>query len=165
MDIPLRRFKTGTPARMICTVDEYLAICAKYDVFPVVELKWAIGINNNDMTLFPALYALIEKYGLVEETIILTSMKQSIEYIRSNYPQLTCQWLRHHVEEDDYAWCQEWDVTLSMAHTSVTEDVILRSKQINKDVATWTVNRVEDYQRVQQLGCKYVTTDYLVINQ
>ena len=135
----------------ICTVEEYLAICQQYNVFPVVELKWGIGLNNNDMTLFPALYALIEKY--------------SIEYIRSNYPQLTCQWLRHQVKEEDYAWCEEWDVTLSVAHTSVTEDVVLRSQQISKDVATWTVNHIEDYQRVKDLGCKYVTTDYLVINQ
>lgn len=149
----------------ICTVDEYLAICQKYNVFPVVELKWGIGLNNNDMTLFPTLYALIEKYGLVEETVILTSMKHSLEYIRSNYPQLTCQWLRHQVREDDYTWCQDWDVTLSVPHTSVTEDVTLRSKQINKDVATWTVNHIEDYQRVKELGCKYVTTDYLLINQ
>jgi glycerophosphoryl diester phosphodiesterase len=36
---------------------------------------------------------------------------------------------------------------------------------MDKDVATWTVNRIEDYQRVKDLGCKYVTTDYLVINQ
>jgi glycerophosphoryl diester phosphodiesterase len=149
----------------ICTVEEYLAICQQYNVFPVVELKWGIGLNNNDMTLFPALYALIEKYGLVEETVILTSMKHSIEYIRSNYPQLTCQWLRHQVQEEDYAWCQQWDVTLSVAHTSVTEDVVLRSKKMDKDVATWTVNRIEDYQRVKDLDCKYLTTDYLVINQ
>lgn len=149
----------------ICTVEEYLAICQQYNVFPVVELKWGIGLNNNDMTLFPTLYALIEKYGLVEQTVILTSMKHSIEYIRTNYPQLTCQWLRHQVQEEDYAWCQQWDVTLSVAHTSVTEDVVLRSKQISKDVATWTVNHIEDYQRVKDLGCKYVTTDYLVINQ
>lgn len=145
----------------ICTVDEYLSICKEYDVFPVVELKWGIALNNNDMTLFPSLYALLEKHGLVEQTIILTSMQQSIEYIRTNYPQLTCQWLRHKPQDSDYAWCQQWDVTLSVPHTSVTEDVITRSQQIDKEVATWTVNQIADYDRVKALGCKYVTTDYL----
>lgn len=157
--------KDITYTAKICTVDEYLAICKQYNVFPVIELKWGIGLNNNDMTLFPELYALIEKHGLVEEAVILTSMQQSIEYIRQHYPQLTCQWLRHQVQDTDYEWCQLWDVTLSVPHTAVTEEVIARSKQIGKDVATWTVNHVEDYQRVQQLGCKYVTTDYLLINQ
>ena len=157
--------KDVTYTAKICTVDEYLAICKEYNVFPVIELKWGIGLNNNDMTLFPALYALIEKHGLVEEAIILTSMKQSLEYIRSNYPQLTCQWLRHKVQDEEYTWCQDWGVDLSVAHTSVTEDVIAHSKQIKKDVATWTVNDIADYERVKELGCKYVTTDYLEINK
>ena len=33
----------------ICTVDEYLTICIEKGVFPVIELKWTTGINNNDM--------------------------------------------------------------------------------------------------------------------
>ena len=155
--------KDVTYTATICTVDRYLEICKEYNVFPVVELKWATGINNNDMSLFPSLYALIEKHGLVEEAVILTSMQQSIEYIRTHYPQLTCQWLRHNVQEQDYAWCEQWNVTLSVPHTSVTEQVIARSQQIGKAVATWTVNEIADYERVIQLGCKYVTTDYLEI--
>lgn len=148
----------------ICTVDEYLSICKEHDVFPVVELKWGIGLNNNDMTLFPKLYAMLEKYDLIEDAIILTSMQQSIEYIRKNYPALTCQWLRWQVEENDYVWCQEWNVSLSVPHKSVTEDIVKRSKQINKTVATWTVNEADDYERVKKIGCKYITTDYLEIN-
>ena len=80
--------KDITYTATICTVDRYLEICKEYKVFPVVELKWATGINNNDMTLFPSLYALIEKHDLVEETVILTSMRKSLEYIRTNYPRL-----------------------------------------------------------------------------
>lgn len=155
--------KDITYTAKICTVDRYLEICKENNVFPVVELKWGIGLNNNDMTLFPALYQLIEKYGLVEESVILTSMQQSIEYIRTNYPQLTCQWLRHNVQEADYAWCKQWNVTLSVPHTAVTEEVITRSQEIGKAVATWTVNEVKDYERVKALGCQYVTTDYLEI--
>ena len=70
----------------ICTVDRYLEICKQYNVTPVVELKYAVGINGSDMSNFPGLYALIEKHGLVDKTIILTSMKGSLQYIRANYP-------------------------------------------------------------------------------
>ena len=37
----------------ICTVEQYLDICVEKDVFPVMELKWTTGINNNDMSRFP----------------------------------------------------------------------------------------------------------------
>lgn len=153
--------KEVTYTATICTVDEYLAICKKYDVFPVVELKWAIGLNNNDMSLFPKLYAILEKHGLVDETVILTSMQKSLEYVRTNYPELKCQWLRMTVKEEDYAWCQEWNVPLSVPHTSVTEDLANRCKEMGMPLATWTVNKIEDYERVKELGCQFVTTDYL----
>ena len=145
----------------ICTVDEYLAICAKYDVFPVVELKWATGINYNDMTLFPQLYALLEKHDLVDKAVILTSMQKSLEYIRTHYPALKCQWLRMTVKEETYSWCQEWNVPLSLPHTAVTEEIVVRCQQLGFPVATWTVNKMEDYERVKELGCQFVTTDYL----
>ena len=155
--------KDVTYTAEICTVDEYLGICQEYGVFPVVELKWAIGLNNNDMTLFPKLFALIEKHRLIEEVVILTSMQQSIEYIREHYPQLQCQWLRHQIQEGDYDWCEQWNVPLSVPHTSVTKEVIKSSQQMGKYVATWTVNEATDYERVKELGCKYITTDYLWI--
>ena len=130
---------------------ERLPLYVKRDIENQIHLTWD--------SLIDKLY----KMGLVEEAVILTSMQQSIEYIRTHYPQLTCQWLRHNVQEEDYAWCEQWNVTLSVPHTSVTEQVIARSQQIGKAVATWTVNEIADYERVIQLGCKYVTTDYLEI--
>ena len=39
----------------ICTLAEYLDICAEYNVRTVIELKWAIGINSNDCSGIPAL--------------------------------------------------------------------------------------------------------------
>ena len=39
----------------ICTVDRYLEICRDYNVIPIIELKWASGINNNDMSNFAGL--------------------------------------------------------------------------------------------------------------
>lgn len=153
--------KEVTYTAKICTVDEYLAICKANKVFPVVELKWAIGLNNKDMSLFPSLYALLEKHDLVEQAVILTSMQQSLEYVRTHYPQLKCQWLRMTVKEENYAWCQEWNVPLSVPHTSVTEELANRCQEMGMPLATWTVNQVEDYQRVKELGCQFVTTDYL----
>ena len=65
----------------ICTVAEYLDICIEKNVIPVVELKWTTGINNNDMSNFPGLAALIEEKGLTSKAIILTSMRNSLEYV------------------------------------------------------------------------------------
>lgn len=157
--------KDVTYTAEICTVDEYLGICREHGVFPVVELKWAIGLNNNDMTLFPKLFALIEKYGLIEEAVILTSMQQSIEYIREHYPQLQCQWLRHHVTTEDIAWCLEWGVKLSVNNSNFNSDIAQACQEANLLVAAWTINDQERCKKMLELGCYMITTDYLDIHQ
>ena len=71
----------------ICTVAEYLDICAEKNVFPVIELKWTTGINNNDMSNFPGLAQLIKDKGMTDKVVILTSMKSSLEYVKTHYPE------------------------------------------------------------------------------
>lgn len=155
--------KDVTYTAKICTVDRYLEICKEYGVFPVVELKWAKGINNNDMSLFPSLYELIEKHGLVKETVILTSMRQSLEYIRTNYPQLQCQYLRQTVKDEDVQWCHEWKTNISIQHANINKELVEQCHEKNVEVAAWTVNNDSTYQRLVDCGCSFITTDYLDI--
>jgi glycerophosphoryl diester phosphodiesterase len=144
-------------------VDRYLEICKEYQVFPVVELKWATGINNNDMSLFPSLYALIEKHGLVEEAVILTSMRQSLEYIRTNYPQLQCQYLRQTVKDEDVQWCHDWTANISIQHANITPELVNTCDSLGVQVAAWTVNNDSIYNRLVDCGCAFITTDYLEV--
>ena len=129
----------------------------------MVELKWATGINNNDMTLFPSLYALIEKHGLVEEAVILTSMRKSLEYIRTNYPQLQCQYLRQTVKDEDVQWCHDWKTNISIQHANINPELVNTCNKLGVEVAAWTVNNDSTYQRLVDCGCAFVTTDYLEV--
>lgn len=45
----------------ICTVEEFLDLCVEKDVFPILELKWSTGINNNDMHMFNGLALLVRQ--------------------------------------------------------------------------------------------------------
>ena len=153
--------KDQTYTAKICTVDRYLEICKQYNVFPVVELKWATGINNNDMSLFPSLYALIEKHELVEEAVILTSMRQSLEYIRTNYPQLQCQYLRQTVKDEDVQWCHDWKANISIQHANINLELVEKCDSLGVQVAAWTVNNDSIYNRLVDCGCAFVNTDYL----
>ena len=74
----------------ICTLAEYLDICAEYNVLPLIELKWATGINSNDQSGIPALVELIEEKGFRNKCIILTSMKPCLEYLRFRYWYKIC---------------------------------------------------------------------------
>ena len=107
----------------LCTVDEFLDICALKNVFPIIELKWSTGINNNDMSAFDGLLQLVESRGLSERAIFLTSMRGSLEYIRRRHPELRCQWLCRDNWREHLDWCLQWGLTPSVAHPYLTVEL------------------------------------------
>ena len=162
-DLTLTQTRGGTTyTAKILTVDRYLEICKENNVFPIIELKWAVGINSNDMSRFPGLYKLIEKHGLVEEARILTSMQPSLEYVRTNYPKLQCQYLCYEVTQARYEWCKKWGINPSVQTGGLTKAMARKCHDAGMEVVCWTVNSLADYQKHGELGCTTMTCDYLV---
>ena len=148
----------------LCTVDRFLEICKDNNIFPIIELKWATGINNNDMSRFPGLYKLIEKHGLVEEARILTSMQKSLEYVRTNYPALQCQFLCYEVTEARFTWCKQWGINPSVQTGGLSKAMARKCHDACMEVACWTVNSESSYVQHGNLGCTTMTCDYLMPN-
>ncbi|MBR5854420.1 MAG: Ig-like domain-containing protein [Paludibacteraceae bacterium] len=146
----------------LCTVDRFLEICKENNIFPIIELKWATGINTGDMSRFPGLYKLIEKHGLVEKTHILTSMQKSLEYVRTNYPQLQCQYLCYEVTESRYTWCKTWGIRPSVQTGGLSKAMARKCHEAGMDVVCWTVNSEASYLQHGELGCPIMTCDYLM---
>lgn len=162
-DLTLTQTRGGVQyTAKILTVDRYLEICKENNIFPIIELKWAVGINNNDMSRFPGLYKLIEKHGLVEEVRILTSMQKSLEYVRTNYPKLQCQFLCYEVTEARYEWCKQWGINPSVQTGGLSKYMARKCHDAGMEVACWTVNSLASYQQHGELGCTTMTCDYLV---
>lgn len=145
----------------LCTVDTFLQICVDHNAFPVLELKWSTGINNNDMSRFAGLYALIEKYGLTDRAIIFTSMKKSLEYVRTHYPQLQCQYLCYTLDEAKLAWCKQWGIHPSVQSGGMDLLWVKRCRDAGLQVAVWTINSEEAYRKHGAMGCSMMTCDYL----
>ena len=89
----------------LCSAKEYLDVCRQYNVRPLIELKWATGINSNDCSNIPLLIKFIEEQGFRDKCIILTSMKPCLEYIRKNYPDITLQFLTGQYWANHFDWC------------------------------------------------------------
>ena len=162
-DLTLTQTRGGvTYTAKILTVDRYLEICKENNVFPIIELKWAVGINSNDMSRFPGLYKLIEKHGLVEEARILTSMQPSLEYVRTNYPKLQCQFLCYEVTQTRYEWCKKWGINPSVQTGGLTKAMARKCHDAGMEVVCWTVNSQSSYIQHGELGCTTMTCDYLM---
>ena len=145
----------------ICTVAEYLAICVERGVFPVIELKWTTGINNNDMSIFDGLARLVIEMGLSDKVIFLTSMKKSQEYIAKHYPQFTRQWLCNANWEGNEQWCQEYGLNPSISIGNFDANTVKTFHNMGLNVAMWTVDTKENYLKYGSMGVSVMTCNSL----
>ncbi len=148
---------TGT----ICTLAEYLDICAEYNVLPLIELKWATGINSNDQSGIPALVQLIDEKGFRNKCIILTSMKPCLEYLRTHYPDINLQLLAWKHSRKNFKWCKQWNINADIHHSGINRRIIKKHHKAGLKINTWTINNLSAYQKFTQIGCDFITTDNL----
>ncbi len=161
-EVTLTQTRSGvTYTGKLCTLSEYLDICAEYNVLPVIELKWATGINSNDTSGIPALIAEIESKGFRSKCIILTSMKPCLEYIRTNYPDITLQFLTGQYWASHFDWCVEKRMDVDIQAGYFDKSTVTKFHDAGLKVNMWTANTNENYSIYGNYGCDFITTDYL----
>ena len=145
----------------ICTVEQYLDICVEKDVFPVMELKWTTGINNNDMSRFPGLVELVSEKGLLDKAVFLTSMQSSLLYIRENYPQVKCQFLCTSLATSKVEWCRDNGLEPSISVGYFDQQLLLKYHNAGMDIACWVVDSEANYRKFGEMGVYMITSNSL----
>ncbi len=159
---PLSQTRSGvTYTGRLCSAKEYLDVCRQYNVLPLIELKWATGINSNDCSNIPLLIKFIEEQGFRDKCIILTSMKPCLEYIRKNYPDITLQFLTGQYWANHFDWCVAQGIDVDIQAGYFDKSTVEKFHEAGLKVNMWTLNSDADYVKYGNWGCDFVTTDYL----
>ena len=155
----------GTP----CTLGEFLDICKEYNVVPVVEVKVCTTIHSNTKAEnepvfdgIPALINLIDQKGLSDRVVIISFMPGVVDFIHRHYPDISVQVLAG--DEDGtimewVEWCKQYKMDLDVVHTIVTKEAVDAMHAAGLKVNVWTVDRVEDFERVKAMGVDFITTN------
>ncbi len=155
----------GTP----CTLGEFLDICKTYNVVPVVEIKVCTNIHSNTKAEnepvfdgIPALINLIDLKGLSDKVVIISFMPGVVDFIHRHYSDITVQVLAGDQDgpiEDWVDWCIKNKMDLDVIHTIITKEAVDRMHAAGLKVNVWTVDKVEDFERVKAMGVDYITTN------
>ena len=155
----------GTP----CTLGEFLDICNEYNVVPVIEVKVSTSIHSNTKAEnepvfdgIPALINLIEKKGLTDRAVIISFMPGVVDFIHRHYPDVTVQVLAGDGDGsimEWVEWCKQYNMDLDVVHTIVTREAVDAMHDAGLKVNVWTVDRVEDFERVKAMGVDFITTN------
>lgn len=151
---------TGT---LMC-LEQWLQLCNQLDIRPLIELKWATGINNNDQSNIPKLIATLEEAGFRNRCIILTSMKPCLNYIRTNYPDIELQFLTGQYWENHFQWCADKGIDADIQSGYFEAGTVARYHNAGLKVNMWTTNDLAGYKKYASWGCDFITTDRLDAN-
>ena len=158
-----------TYAATPCTLGDFLDLCNERNVVPVIEIKVCTNIHSNthaeNEPVFdgiPALINLIDQKQCSDRAVIISFMPGVVDFIHRHYPDITVQVLAGDEDGtiDEWVdWCIERKMDLDCVHTIVTKSAVDRMHAAGLKVNVWTVDRVEDFERVKAAGVDYITTN------
>ena len=159
---PLKQTRSGVQyTGRLCSAQEYLDVCKETGALPLIELKWATGINSNDCSNIPLLIKFIEDNGFRDKCIILTSMRPCLEYIRTNYPDIKLQFLTGEYWANWYDWCVQWNLDVDIQSGYFDEACVKKFHDAGLKVNVWTANTSATYKKYAEMPCDFITTDSL----
>lgn len=147
----------------LTTLERYLDICKEYGVIPVIEFKWADGINSNDQSNIPALMKIVEAKGFRNNCYIFTSMKNCLTYVKKNYPDVEIMLLVYSSSFDSsLSWCKTNNCHIGPGVGSeITKAGVQNYHDAGLLVNAWSINSTSSYKTYGNYGCDFITTDYL----
>ena len=160
----LRSLRLGEPRNdlyhradlVMPTLEEYINICAKYEKYAVLELK-----NEFTASDIYKIMGMIDKLGYLDHTIIISFCLKNLIRLRKRYPSIKAQFLLSAWEDKHMDSLVKYDLDLDIKYTAVTEELCRKIHEAGKVINAWTVDTVEEGQRLIDCGIDFITTNIL----
>ncbi|MGN1480164.1 MAG: glycerophosphodiester phosphodiesterase [Acutalibacteraceae bacterium] len=139
------------------TLDEFLDVFVGSSTRPQIEIK----TKNYDMldTVIDA----VKAKGLEKSAIIISFDLEQLKVLRSLDKDIELWYLVYRITQDniDEAKSVGGNVWLSADFAVNDSDSINLAAESGVDVSFWTVNKLEDAEKLYNLGVRYIETDIL----
>ena len=142
----------------ICTLEEYLEVCKKYDMNAVIELK-----SKNNTEHYDEITALVDKYG-VSHTYISFEL-ENLKEIRRLDRKAAMFYLVDEISEEEIENARKIEfcgIEFNIEKKSNFENgAQMIKKCANEGLAlgAWAVDDTEMMKKLVDLGVEYITTD------
>lgn len=143
---------------LLPSLAEYIRICKKYEKISVLELK-----NHMQPKDIDGIIAVVREEGWLEHTIFISFDLPNMICVREKLPDQKAQYLI----EGNPDWpavldaLNRYSLDLDIKYTLLTPERISDVHKAGKEVNVWTVNGLEDAERLSAWGVDYITTNII----
>ena len=138
------------------SLKEYMHICKKYGKRAVLEIK--VDFADEDMG---RLISEIRECGMLESTTFISFIKSACLKVKKHYPGADIQCLSKVAIDEAVNFCIENGFDADLYYEKITKQIVDKLHAAGHKVNAWTVNKLEDAERLKECGVDYITTNIL----
>lgn len=139
----------------ICSLEEYLDICKKYNMTPVIELK---GKNNTEY--YSEIVELADQFEV--NPVYISFHIENLQTMR-RLTQCKMYYLVQKISEDDIQDAKSIENCgidfNGNKDKNFKSDIIKKCQDAGLELGAWTINEEDDLQKLEQYGVTLITTD------
>lgn len=142
----------------IPTLEEYLEICLKGNIVPVIEIK------DCDTKYLPSLKDIIDEYELSEKAVFISFDAEYLTEYRKLDKDATILYLRNAPTKEDIDFCIENNFGIDFNYICLYQcfSAIRYANENNVTIGAWTVDNTVYADVMALMGAEYITTNKLV---
>ena len=138
------------------SLEEYIAICRKYDKVAVLELK-----NRMEAEHVWGIAEIIKTMGWLEKTIFISFAGENLVDLRKKYPMATAQFLTDQATEETYNFMVDNKLDADLCGYCVSKEFVEKLHAAGIKVNCWTLDKLEHAELAKACGVDFITTNIL----
>ena len=148
----------GTPRMDLClpSLEEYIAICRKYEKQAILELK-----NPMPKEKVWEVAAIIADMGWLERTTFISFAGENLVSLREKYPDADAQYLTGECTEEEIAFMIENRLDADLCGYCVTPEKLAKLRAAGLKINCWTLDTLEHAELAKALGVDFITSNIL----
>lgn len=138
----------------IPSLEEYLSICKRYHMKPVIEIKQKMKKDT-----IKRLYQSLKKAKMQNQAVVTCKYKQQLTYMRKYARKMPLEYVRHDFTQNDLSWMKKYHINVSINKNILSDDMIQLFERNNIKINIWTINNKDQLYNFTNKGIKIVTSD------
>lgn len=156
--IELLNLQTGMKdsSLRIPTLEEYILCCKRYNKLCIIEFKNEFSKED----VFNVI-KIITSLDYLDSCIFISFYYQNLLYVQEYNQKLPCQFLLTELTDEALKLCIEHQMDIDINFHNITKEQVELVHSHGLKVNVWTVNTIEDGNRMVEYGVDYITTNIL----
>jgi len=138
------------------SLEEYLSICRKYGKEAYLEIC-EVDLRKHVL----GMAAVVEQMGMMESTTFISFNRSNLTDLRSAYPDAKAQLLTGELNEETIDFIIKNNIDAGIYFPALTREFVELMHEHGRIVNVWTVDTLEDAERMRDMGVDVITSNIL----